>query len=115
MSDAASPPLPPEIVIDQENKELVDRIQAAMLHPLSSTFQNSIDTLVRLARNAKGKAKLYLDFAPMSLGWAVLRPDGSCWMAGGLIYHGPHDGFGNGGPPSFSVSLSGEAGWQIHS
>jgi len=33
---------------------------------------------------------------------------------GGLIYHGPHDGFGDGGSPSFSVSLSKSQGWSIH-
>jgi hypothetical protein len=115
MNDTALPALPPEIAIDPDNEELVDRIRAAMIHPLAKTFNDSLETLVRLANNVKGKTRLYMDFAPLSLGWAVLRPDGSCWMAGGLIFHSPADGFGNGGPPSFSVSLSGEAGWQIHS
>jgi len=115
MTDSSSPALPPQIVIDHDNEALVNRVQEALAHPLSSTFQSCLDTLVRLANGVHGRTRLYMDFSPLSLGWAVLRPDGSCWMAGGLIYHGPHDGYGSGGPPSFCVSLSGEAGWQIHS
>jgi hypothetical protein len=37
------------------------------------------------------------------------------WMSGGLIYHGPHDRFGSGDAPTFSVSLGRTtAGWEIH-
>ena len=36
------------------------------------------------------------------------------WFNGGMIYHGPHDGFGNGSGPTFSVSLSPTNGWSIH-
>jgi len=37
------------------------------------------------------------------------------WMSGGLIYHGPHDNFGGGGAPTFSVSIGQEtAGWVVH-
>ena len=35
-------------------------------------------------------------------------------MHGGLIYHGPHDGFGDGGSPSYSVTLGKYKGWSIH-
>lgn len=33
---------------------------------------------------------------------------------GGLIYHGPEDGFGSGSAPSFAVTLEPVDGWEIH-
>lgn len=114
MSDSASPPLPPEIVFDNQNQELVARIQAAMLHPLAKTFSDSIDTLVRLATNVKGSTKLFLDFAPLSFGFCVVRGNGSAWINGGVLFHGAHDGYGSGSAPTFAVSVGGADGWQIH-
>ena len=35
-------------------------------------------------------------------------------MNGGVIFHGTHDGGGNGGAPTFSVCLSPTDGWSIH-
>ena len=116
MINDAVPALPAEIQIDNENKQLVDRIQAALVHPLADTFTRSLDSLANMARRFPGgRARLYMDFAPLSLGWAVLRGDGSCWMAGGLIYSSSAAGLGNGGAPSFSVSLSDEDGWSLRS
>jgi len=42
--------------------------------------------------------------------------EGKFVLYGGFIFHGPHDGFGNGGAPTFSVSLFSDrkAGWSIH-
>lgn len=36
------------------------------------------------------------------------------WFNGGLIFHGNHDGFGNGSAPSFAVTLNPTNGWSIH-
>jgi len=36
------------------------------------------------------------------------------WFNGGLIFHGPHDNGGDGGAPTFSVNLSPQDGWSIH-
>lgn len=66
------------------------------------------------------RCKLYPDFAPYSFSFTLekRRPDGSyvTWFNGGLIYHGPHDGGGNGGAPTYAVSLAGttEPRWEIH-
>jgi hypothetical protein len=114
MNDADKPVLPPEIQIDNENKELVDRIQAAMLHPLADTFHSCIDTLVRLARNVKGKARLWTDFSPLGFTFVIVKSDGSCWINGGLLFHGPHDGYGSGSAPTYAVSVGGAQGFQIH-
>ncbi len=69
-----------------------------------------------------GRTTLYKDFAPYSFGFEIERKsrDGGtpvAWvhmMTGGLIYHGKHDGGGNGGAPTYSVSLSPADGWSIH-
>lgn len=55
-----------------------------------------------------GKVVLFKDFAPYSFEWST---EG---MNGGLIFHGAHDGGGNGGAPTFSVSLTPCDGWSIH-
>lgn len=114
MTPINAPALPPEIEFDSNNKELLDQVQAALLHPLSASFQRCIETLQRLAGNARGKARLYRDFAPLSFGFSVIRADGRAWIHGGLIFHGPHDGGGNGGAPTYSVSLEPTEGWSLH-
>lgn len=65
--------------------------------------------------------ELYKDFAPHSYGFTLFGPEKEregreVWIQGGLIYHGPHDGGGSGGAPSFSVSLSGDTAprWEVH-
>lgn len=61
---------------------------------------------------------LHQDFAPLSFGFTMqcrkAGEDWKTWFVGGLIFHGPHDGFGSGAAPSFSVSLTPTVGWQIH-
>ena len=58
--------------------------------------------------------ELYSDFAPHSFFWTEFSPTGKRGLIGGLIYHGQHDGGGNGGAPTFSVSLEPCQGWSIH-
>jgi hypothetical protein len=58
--------------------------------------------------------ELYTDFAPYSFFWTEFSPTGQRGLIGGLIYHGQHDGGGNGGAPTFSVSLEPCQGWAIH-
>jgi hypothetical protein len=36
------------------------------------------------------------------------------WFNGGLIYHGKHDNGGDGSAPTFSVNLTPQYGWSIH-
>jgi hypothetical protein len=58
--------------------------------------------------------KLYSDFAPCSFFWMEFAPTGRLGLIGGLIYHGPHDGGGSGGAPTYSVNLTPTTGWCIH-
>jgi hypothetical protein len=60
---------------------------------------------------------LYNDFAPYSFYFIVEVLVGGSWerdFNGGLIYHGAHDGGGDGGPPTFSVNITPHDGWAIH-
>lgn len=41
-------------------------------------------------------------------------PDHVYWFNGGLLHHGPHDGFGSGSGPTFAVTLTPTDGWSIH-
>lgn len=107
--------LPSEFEFDRGNQVLADRIEAALTHPLSRTFRDSLDRLQRIAKNRPGaRVKLYLDFAPLSFAFVVILPDGSSWLHGGLIFHGSHDGGGDGGGPTFSVNVTPMDGWTIH-
>ncbi len=36
------------------------------------------------------------------------------WFVGGLIYHGEHDRGGDGEAPTFSVNLTPQNGWSVH-
>jgi hypothetical protein len=79
-------------------------------------------TLSNLARWEQGEdgnkhpdveTELYTDFAPMSL-YFVRKRNGEFAGNGGVIYHGSHDRGGDGGAPTFSVSLEPTQGWSIH-
>lgn len=64
-----------------------------------------------------GKCKLGGDFAPWSfslLMYKVVDGKDKFWFNGGMIFHGKHDGGGNGSAPTFSVCLEPTNGWSIH-
>ena len=65
------------------------------------------------------RCQLYKDFAPLSFAFMMQvrkSPEGEFenWFNGGLIFHGTHDGGGNGGAPTFSVCLNPTDGWSVH-
>jgi hypothetical protein len=82
----------------------------------------TLDRLERFTRKREDgelttRVVLYRDFAKQSFGFSVQNrtPDG--WVAtlvGGVIFHGSHDRGGDGGSPTFSVSLTPTMGWSIH-
>ena len=79
------------------------------------------DTLAKCLRSFREREKrtdvvynIYHDFAPLSFYFVCMRGENVDYN-GGIIFHGPHDGFGNGNAPTYSVSMSGNnIGWQIH-
>ena len=63
------------------------------------------------------RVRLYRDFAPHSFGFTIEQKRDDEWshlFTGGLIFHGPHDSFGSGGAPTYSVTLAATVGWAIH-
>ncbi len=65
----------------------------------------------------KSKCVLTRDPAPHSYLFELYARCGDSWrieMNGALVYHGPHDGFGSGAPPTFAVTVEPTAGWSIH-
>jgi hypothetical protein len=102
------------MIIDKSNGRL-DQIKAfAKENDLMESF---LETFARLETYSdKGyQVSLYCDFAPLSLEFVITDQD-RLVLNGGFIFHGKHDGFGNGGAPTFSVLISDEkkTGWSIH-
>ena len=61
--------------------------------------------------------RLYHDGAPFSFGFLMrLRRGGKYldWFNGALIFHGPHDGGGDGTAPTLAVCLQPTVGWTVH-
>ena len=69
-------------------------------------------------RDSKSRCVLTPDFAPHSFGFVLQVPgadgDYRTLFVGGLIFHGPHDGGGDGSFPTLAVSVEPTHGWQIH-
>jgi hypothetical protein len=105
--------IPAGIEFDAQNEKLVARIQECLAHEQAESFRENLQRLAGFV-HAGGKVRIGLDFAPLSFGFAVIRPDGSCWLVGGLIYHGSHDRGGDGGAPTFSVNVQPVEGWTLH-
>ena len=79
------------------------------------TLKQCLDRLKRVEENLECETNITIDFAPRSFFFARMR-NNTFIGNGGIIYHGPHDNGGNGGAPTFSVSLSEDrsARWEIH-
>jgi Domain of unknown function (DUF4120) len=77
-------------------------------------FEEKLEDLTKWVSADGYTVNLYTDFAPYSFYWEEIAPNGKRSMNGGLIYHGQHDGGGNGSGPTFSVNLEPSNGWRIH-
>ena len=92
-----------------------------------------LDTYADHERKGLTKCVLVKDLAPHSFEFSMYRrkrrpmgPDfeggveelltdeWEFWFNGGLIFHGRHDGGGDGGAPTFAVNLNPGIGWSIH-
>ena len=102
------------MIIDNSNGRLAEIKAFANENNLLENFNNTFSRLE--SYSAKGyTVTLYSDFAPLSMEFSITEND-KLILNGGFIFHGPHDGYGSGGAPTFSVSLSPEKepGWSIH-
>lgn len=80
----------------------------------TSNLKKNIKTLLSIAKNMM--CEVYMSYDdPQSFYFLFRRgPKGKVLMNGGLIYHGSHDGGGDGSAPTFSVCLTPTTGWSIH-
>mgnify|MGYP000188448010 CR=1 FL=1 len=112
-----------------EGTSLIDALTFAEEHK-DETLKNCIERL-RLIDHLQGtRTYLMNDFSPYSFyftRWRDVGPDEEGVSVeffdgkrrqfagnGGLIYHGKHDNGGDGGAPTFSVSMNPVNGWSIH-
>lgn len=96
-----------------------------------TSLQRCLDRLKQTEENIRTNGcphvntDIYPDFAPLSFEFVryeeleICTPYGvehkkEFMSNGGIIYHGPHDDFGSGGSPTFSVCLEPTNGWSIH-
>ena len=84
-------------------------------------FKENMDYLSGYAchEGRETRCEMYQDGAPYSFYFVMhLKRKGEDefkpWFNGGLIYHGPHDGFGDGGAPTFSVNINNSQGWSVY-
>ena len=91
--------------------------QHAELLGLADQFEEQLAFLENFRHPEQTRCVLRPDGAPYSFLFTMERlEDGewTYWFGGGLIYHGPHDTYGSGSAPSFSVMLKPHYGWSIH-
>ena len=91
-----------------------------------NSLQACLDRLKKVEENYNEEGKIdvetqiFNDFAPKSFEFCrVWYKNGRDYKPefmsnGGIIFHGKHDNGGDGGAPTFSVSLTPCNGWQIH-
>ena len=103
-----------KMIIDKSNGRLDEIKEFANKNELTGSFNNIFKSFENYSQKGYD-VTLATDFAPLSLMFAIYK-DGKYISNGGFIFHGKHDGFGNGSFPTFSVSLSTDkkAGWSIH-
>jgi hypothetical protein len=102
------------MITDNSNGRLTEIKAFAKEQGLEDSFNETFSTLENYS--CKGyDVILYSDFATLSLEFVIKEKD-RLVLNGGFIFHGRHDGYGNGGAPTFSVSLSQDkvTGWSIH-
>jgi len=102
------------MIIDNNNGRLA-KIKA--LAKENNLLENFIETFSRLKTYSDTgySVTLYSDFAPLSLYFEITMNE-KFILNGGFIFHCPHDGYGNGEAPTFSVCIDPDdkPGWSIH-
>lgn len=132
------------MIVDQSEGRLEEARAHADKIGLRDQLEKQLKYLAEYACQSdpeRTRCLLYTDFAPMSFYFVMFKkkptessqleagayPEGHqrtrlmCpddgyerWFNGGLIFHGPHDNGGDGGAPTFSVNLTPQDGWSVH-
>jgi len=99
------------------NEQAEERMRECLGHPQAASLLHCLKTLQNISTNYKAEADIYNDFAPQSFYFSIgVDRDGEYrrMLNGGIIFHGSHDGGGDGGAPTYSVCLTSVSGWTIH-
>jgi hypothetical protein len=102
-------------MITDNSRGRLDEIKAfAQKNNLLENFKETFSKLENYSDKGY-TVTLYSDFAPLSMEFSITEND-KLILYGGFIFHGPHDGYGNGGAPTFSVCIDPDdtPGWRIH-
>lgn len=105
-----------EITFSSDNaRERFDSCKAFTEKRGDKSLQRCIDNLKRW----KNPIFIGLDFDKMSFSFreelpADLQAKGYTSVVGGILYHGPRDGYGSGNGPTFAVCIDGAEGYRIH-
>lgn len=85
---------------------------------LGKQLQKKLDYLDNFRSKNETECHLHRDTAPYSFTFDLKlknqHGETKTLFNGGLIYHGNHDRGGDGGAPTYAVSLTPTHGWQIH-
>ena len=102
------------MITDNSNGRLAEIKAFAKEHGLEESFNETFSRLENYSEKGY-EVFLFSDFAPLSLEF-VIKQGERFVLNGGFIFHGQHDGYGNGGYPTFSVSIGPDRkpGWSIH-
>jgi hypothetical protein len=93
--------------------EKLDEALAIAKERKDNSLQDCLNRLQLVDENMDTITSIYDDFAPLS--FYFVRNKGETFRGnGGIIFHGKHDNGGDGGAPTFSVSLTPTNGWSIH-
>jgi len=98
------------MLIDNSNGRLDEIKYFAKENGLSDHFEEVLKRLLKWEKAGwfkdgdELKTTVYSDFAPLSL-YFVRTVNRNFNGNGGVIFHGKHDHGGNGGAPTFSVSI----------
>lgn len=89
----------------------------AKANDLIEDLESKLTYLADYGGSTRTRCRLFPDLAPLSFGFTMEKKsdDGwAYWFNGGLIFHGNHDGHGNGSAPTFAVTIEPTTGWSIH-
>lgn len=109
-------------MLDIQNQKHFDEVKSfaestGQLEQLQQKL-DYLDTYADHEKQGLTKCVLGKDWAPYSFAFTMLKRDANGeyrrWFNGGLIYHGSHDNGGDGSAPTFSVNLTPQNGWSIH-
>jgi|WetSurMetagenome_2_1015567.scaffolds.fasta_scaffold111619_2 hypothetical protein len=91
----------------------LDTVKEFAISINDNSLQECLDRLEQVDKNLDCITRISNDFADKSFYFTRWKGE-SCLGNGGIIYHGTHDNGGDGGAPTFSVNITPQSGWCIH-